>query len=390
MVNLFLCCRYTIILSLPLAVTWIFSFLLSLQLRRRKQKLKRPSKSRKDGRKQTDRDVESSYAIVSRCSNTDTPVVRNLTRSSSSDNLTSTNHAESIHEVFVNDEQISDAPMRPKAHLAPSSSVPCTRRRRPSSLDSSLIACKLSEATNRTNASSDNVSHSTRERLLWKHYSNEEGFPAGYVAKRILFRRSWEGTSIPEDHFQRSGNSSISSSFVKSFEHRTSKTSMTSPPTSPSQSYAHKSEATRSTRAISSRARRRSSIYRAKEFLMSKSFESNIARTLVAVIAVFTLAVLPLLIVLSQIKPWVQSSLSQRNRDATALVVAVTILLSNSLWNCLIYGTRMPYFRSAVAQIVRKLFRCKQNVSCSRVLRRKLSLTSSFRRDSEISKPTWL
>ena len=390
--------RYTTILSLPLVITWLFSFLLSLLLRRRKQKLKQSSKSlakKETGeRRAADRDMESSCAMISRC--TETAPAHNATQSVTSEIASSANRAESLHDVFVNDEQVSDFPflsahMRNPPKLAPSASVPCPRKRRPSSLDSSLIACKVTDGKKiKSTVNSESDLRTARGRLLLKYHSIEDGLPAGYVAKRILFRRSWEGGVISEAQLQRSQDSNVSSFVNRSEQCSTSNTSMTSPPTSPSQAHTRRSDITRSARATSARARRRSSIFRAKEFIMSKSFESNIARTLVAVIIVFTVAVLPLLIVLSQIKPWDQSTPTQRNKDATSLVIAIAILLSNSFWNCLIYGTRMPYFRSSMAHILRKLFRCKQNVSCTKVLSRKLSLTSSFRRDSELSKPTWL
>ena len=395
--------RYVVALALPLGVTWIFSFLLCFVLWRRKKKLKKSCRAfpRQEirERKPADKDADSSFALVSRYSNTitDTHVALARSSSSSTDNCNAASlQNETYPEVFSDDRSVvtphQQVPTTSKKQMAPLASLPCSRKRRPSSLDSSLITNKLiDEEEKRVTIRIEGENQRNYKNIFLKCHSVDDALPAGYVAKRILFRRSWDCPSVDPEHFQQRSNTNISPQLLKrSVSNVASKPPKISPPTSPIPLFTRKCDTPLSARTPPARARRRSSIFRAKEFIMSNSFESNIARTLVTVIAVFTLAILPLLVVLALVTPVTEASFAQSNKDVTSLVVAITILLSNSLWNCLIYGARMPYFRRAMGQILRRVFRCQGSYLCAKLLRRKLSITTSFRRDSEISKPAWL
>ena len=376
---------------MPLAVIWFFSFLLWLTLWQRKRRLKRfsqsVSKQELRDKKKTDKEADSSFAFISRCSNTEAGAAISVVRnSSSSDHNTTTQSRESsLLETVSNQEVDFDTSecnqFLPRPKLAQSVSLPCSRRRRrPSSLDSSLVVSRSND--NKEENEEEQRNHSKQ---FLKCYSAEESLPAGYVAKRILLRRSWEG---PNSDSKNLSNSSISKTSDASEGSVASKASIVSSPSTPSLSSSRKSVVMRRVRTTPCRVRRQSSIFRAREFIMSNSFESNIARTLFAVVVVFTIAILPLLIVMLQLTPLQQASFESRSKDLTSLVVAVAILLSNSFWNCFIYGVRMPYFRSAIARAFRKFFRSYREESCRELLPRKLNLIHSLRRNSEFAETT--
>lgn len=381
---------------MPLAVIWIFSFLLWITLWIRKRKLERFSssvcKQELREKKLIDKEVDSSFAFVSRCSNTETAAAApGLSSASSSDhNITPQSSDGSFVDLNSNKEPnprtLRCKQLRLKPKLVQSASLPCSRQRRPSSLDSSINASKINEKIKEVDPKEDE--QQSRQKRFLKCYSAEESLPTGYMAKRILFRRSWEGPSTDSISVNDVNISKTSSTPSESSV--ASKTSVKSPPSTPSPLSRRKSASSRRVRTTPTRVRRQSSIFRAREFIMSNSFESNIARTLFAVVVVFTIAILPLLIAMLRMTPLKQASLQTRNKDLTFFVVAVAILLSNSFWNCFIYGIRMPYFRTAIMRIFRKFFRFCRESSCPNIIARKLSLNSSIRRNSDRNEPTWL
>ena len=76
--------------------------------------------------------------------------------------------------------------------------------------------------------------------------------------------------------------------------------------------------------------------------LRTRTMEMGIAKTLLTVVLTVTMTTCPLIAV-SAYRMRVGGDWG--DRETTWLVVAMTMLTSNSWWNSMIYGARMPYFR---------------------------------------------
>lgn len=110
--------------------------------------------------------------------------------------------------------------------------------------------------------------------------------------------------------------------------------------------------------------RTKSSFRKARELLSNQSYEANITKTLCIVVAAFTVAVLPLIIVLSTLSREEDVPIGKLNKEVTALTCSLLIFFFNSFSNCVIYGARMRDFRSEVTHIFQSYIRGIKNKNC--------------------------
>ena len=104
----------------------------------------------------------------------------------------------------------------------------------------------------------------------------------------------------------------------------------------------------------SGKHQRQSSVRIARNMLRSKSMELSIAKTLLTVVLTFTLASTPIIAVVTFMLARNKStSLERLNFEVTGLVCCILLLFTNSLWNSLIYGARMPYFKHMLKRTCR-------------------------------------
>ncbi|CAK8695062.1 uncharacterized protein LOC143447509 [Clavelina lepadiformis] len=406
---------YFIAFSIPLALTWVFSVLLYVTLWKRKSKFKNSSKTysqkcAKRNRRKTDLDQEISVAHTSRYSNTETPVVTEPMMYNSSD--PTTQRGSKLSETLSNTEGTEKCTnnrtsptsnfLQLSLNIAEAARPDFGNKKRPNSFDSSFRIPNFYQQASENNNNQLNKNNEQEAVLLiqprsyvMKSSLNEinkaaEGPPAGYVAKRILCRRSWSGYSSETD-FKPDSIKQVSKPSPKLPRRWQSLKTATTPSTPiTSSGLDRKCDTTRHSRSTT-RVRRKSSIFRARELIRPNSYESNIAKTLLAVVVTFSFAIVPFLIISSQISTTPENkTMSKINGEVSALTVVLTILISNSFWNCFIYGARMPYFRPAIIRVFRKLTGNQTGPSCCRIMRRKLSLTSSSIRKETTNRPSSL
>ena len=99
-----------------------------------------------------------------------------------------------------------------------------------------------------------------------------------------------------------------------------------------------------------------------RRFLRS-SMEMGIAKTLFTVVLTVTMTTFPFIgmtVYRIGIDEW-------SNSETTWFVVTMTILISNSFWNSIIYGARMPYFRQMIKRTWCRYF--NEVRFCSKIMR---------------------
>nr|XP_018669192.1 uncharacterized protein LOC108949833 [Ciona intestinalis] len=352
---------YGLALALPLVVTWLFSFLICVTLWRRKRRLKHSKATRNYSTKSLNRRSSDREQDIS--------VRQQTSRISVSASHATCSAAERVLSnetegglVVTDDQPFSDVFEEAKEPKVPDVvSTPPYRgglqRRRRSSID-------LGVSLRRQN--SDGAARPTRtfhrrvgslEDPVRTPDADPVKTQAGFVAMRILYRKSWNGCpdepqSLPQSPDRGRRILPATPALPRSIGSFSSiPTCQINSPKTPTRE--RRCEASRP-RAGSSRVRRKSSVYRARELLMSKSFETNIAKTLCAVVLACTVAVLPLLITVTTLTKDDDAPKEILNAEVTTIVVSMTILFSNCLWNSLIYGSRMPYFRRTVIRIIRQ------------------------------------
>ena len=381
-------CRYFITLVIPLVLTWIFSGLLCSVLYRRKQRLKKCSRAFQrqefSDRRTDEKEYDSSCAWTNRYSTTESPTLGagNTDTSGHSDQdvkeeETSSKIYAKIDKTIVGNPKETTPLQRPSS-LALLSTPP--QRRRPNSFDVFVL--------NKNNKHGEGISGLKTPGSNRSKINGVNGHPKAYsfqnvqdvsVVKKALLKVSWDTASCHESSSdetiilsaspaktRRNGNVQLPIRFADS-------------PCSPAGS--PKCEIVRNPY---SRSRRRSSIFRAKEFMMSNTFESNVAKSLLAVVIALSFSILPILFMFPQLVRHENNFLS--NSNTSFMVISTLVLLSNSLWNCLIYGARTRYFQTTLRRTFGKAFgRDQHRNSLSKQLSQIFSTkTSIFNNDSKI------
>ena len=369
---------------IPFLLTWIFSGLLCYVLWRRKQKLKKCSRAvqRQDcysDRRTDDKEYDSSFAMPMRMSNQESPMAN---PDSTECELSDFQEKESLPKIVIDTETAlecnqTDGSPKQKKILRPNSltlspSVP--PRKRSNSFNLFLTENETSKEVSLTSESSQKT-FATKGLLKSHSYQNVRANP---LAKKILLKVSWEGVTSNDDQSQEDPTTPLSRIRTKQFDSPVSPSCPIRFAESPVCSSGAEPKCD-SVRSPSSRiTRRRSSIYRAKEFMMSNTFESNVAKSLMAVVIALSFSILPILFMLPQLKRQ-DNSENANNKEVSFFVSAVTVLLSNSLWNCLIYGSRTRYFRTYLSRNCSKLFGCcRQRGSLTKQISQIFSTRTSF------------
>ena len=353
---------------IPFTLIWIFSGLLWFALRKRKKRMKICSKTlltQDASDKRTDgKEYESSGVMVTRCSNAGGPVVFLVSSTSSEENdLESQNisrdcpvRVESSLRTLkrpqtLNLKQNSLAPPASK-HL---SFLEKTRLANPIVKDTAYEKNGVTFVTTCNRSEQKEHVHKASKVIKFPKCHSFDGVPASAVAKKILIKSNRESPSCNEP-------STLAVQILTPLVSRRNDCSqLSSTSTSPTPSSPVGVRHGDILRNPSKQSRRRSSIFRAKEFMMSNSFESNVAKSLLMVVFTLSFSVLPMLITFTHISFDQSLSKTTINNNSTTAVVVIVILLSNSLWNCLIYGAKTRYFRAAVRKTINRLMSYDQN-----------------------------
>lgn len=371
-----LLCRYTISLGLPLVVTWMFSVLICITLWRRKKRLKntysaKGISTRRNSSVHRSQPRNRMNNQLSRFSVTESHVTPSVTDKTLRNDSESAPQevSEPLNGSFKGLQRAPQyavrdvTPINKRKETMKSDLHPHRRTRRPSSLDLTLIK-KLAENGDDVTAVKAPASLPVgTEFFNLQTMSKSKG---SFVAKRLLLRGSWAG-SIDESNLYAS-----SPPKATAVAHQLSDGSSGAQASTPAASIKptdRKSECAARNPRTPTRMRRKSSVFRAREFIRLKTFESNIAKTLFGVVIAITIAVLPLLIVLICIAVEAARTPFQLKENVSRVVLTMAILFSNSLWNCLIYGARMPYFRQAISRLFRRSLSRLKTTYCGRSFR---------------------
>ena len=208
-------------------------------------------------------------------------------------------------------------------------------------------------------------------------------------SKKELYRRSWSGSPYEMSDFTEASDPSICKS-----KHKRLVATLSDP--NKNQQSSNRSHRKRSTSSLSNfnpatqkqevtistnshsffqrqhslhgsrrKYQRQSSVRIARKMLRTRSMELSIAKTLMTVVLTFTLTSTPIImVVLFRISRRTKATYEKLNSEITGLVCAILILFSNSLWNSLVYGARMPYFRNMVKRICQYFSRMSVFSSC--------------------------
>lgn len=323
--SLFLFYRYMVCLVAPLLVTWIFSSLICVTLWRRRRKLKNKSKMRRSQMytraKHPNVLKDESDVIISEAEH----VVSNENL-----NMEDGNEQPIYFENTVNFNK---------------------NRRRSSKILSGSVTLRVDLSLKTANGSTEcrTVDNKDNRRRLLR--------PQSFTAKNILYRRSWQGgetSSVEPSNISDPGAPTkslhvpdLTSVSLRQISREESVRSGSPKLIKKRPSNGSYSGSTKSSIRRGGNIRRKSSFSRARALFLTRTYEYNIAKTLLAVVLTFTVTSLPLIVVLASLQEG--RGIPQRtiNEEVTALVVSVVVLFSNSLWNCLIYGAKMPYFRQS-------------------------------------------
>jgi len=356
-------------LVIPLLLTWFFSAMLCYVLWRRKQRLKKCSRALQKqecyrDKRTEEKEYDSSFALsAARYSNSESPSLDPGKPESDQPKF----QIKDLPKIVIDTESSPECIPRGSWTPKPQSS----EIKRPSSFDVFFAQedVKSDLIPVQDNLSKTNV---TKGLLKSQSYQNVRKCP---MSKKILLKVSWDGKSDDSNHSEENCNSP--------FPKRRNDSPMSvrpirfaeSPACSPTEGL--KSDIVRS--PMSRMTRRRSSIFRAKEFMMSNTFESNVAKSLMAVVIALSFSVLPFLCTLPALIRHSNNSQQTSSKNVSLFVSAVMVLLSNSLWNCLIYGARTRYFRSHLARICSKLLNCcRHRSSLTKQLSHIFSTKTSF------------
>ena len=201
-----------------------------------------------------------------------------------------------------------------------------------------------------------------------------------FVAKQLVYRRSWSGYPFDDLSINDFGQLSL-----KNRSHAPLKMSHSSPATSTQRKSSFRKKKVSTTKIPKSFTenqvnscmfqRRLPSFRRMhrngnagqstirRRVLRTRTMEIGIAKTLFTVVLTITMTTFPFIgMTVYRIgrDDW-------SNSETTWFVVTMTILISNSLWNSIIYGARMPYFRQMIKRTWCRYFnevRC-----CSKIMR---------------------
>ena len=329
---------------------------------RRKQRLKKCSRTLQkqeccSDRRTEEKEYDSSFALSTKYSNSESPTLAPTNVENDQSSIQVKELAKIVVDTVTTrgNENIPLTP-KPKNIQRPSSlalSPSFSTRKRPSSFD---VFLAKSDAD--CSPGQDSLPKICLSKGLLKSHSYHSVRDSP-MAKRILLKVSWDGVTSESDCPKESSDTPTSPESIKKNDSPVSSRPIRfaeSPGCSPTGVL--KGDIVRS--PTSRFTRRRSSIFRAKEFMLSNTFESNVAKSLMAVVIALSFSVLPLLCMFPQLARHT-NDLLHPIKDVSFLVSAVMVLLSNSLWNCLIYGARTRYFRTHLGRTFSKFFNCFRN-----------------------------
>ena len=300
--------RYTILLSLPLVVTWTFSISVYININKRREKLNFSPKS--------------------------------SLRRSKNENQTST-------PTPINSEENNKTP-----RLKPSSEnkkrMSTSKQMENNKTDKTCPDKNFDCSSLKTSKEALNKQIAVKIRKLSKTDCLKPLYACAYgkkfEAKQLMYRNSWGKYPLTSsfESLDRLANAPLRKCL--SYPHTPQASSFKKPPTASSPSAGVKNSKKSLKRNLNSSVRfKRSGNFGQstirRRFLQRSSAEMGIAKTLFYVVIAVTMTTCPLIATL------LMNSSDWGDRETTWLVVAMTMLVSNSWWNSMIYGARMPYFR---------------------------------------------